>query len=207
MNWTLRDNGWAFGFGAAILSFPITTILLAESGPFRQGFDGALVAFCGSFGMLVACRSAYGYTRASSYRLERVVLLTSISFGMAFALAAVTFGFALAITAIVSPFSREIGILSIFLQFFFAVFLFAPVTGLVTWGIALAKLGVPILGLTVAWSWLYLATLGPRSSDNRRQSIFRDKVLEADQEAIILVWSLLSVASIIAILLMKYLNP
>lgn len=206
MNWTLRDSGWAFGLGAAIMSFPITIILLAENGLFKQGFDRSLAAFSGSVGMLVACRSAYGYTRASSYRLERVVLLTSTSFGMAFALAAVTFAFIFTIAVIALVTSRGISTLSIFNQSFIAVFLSAPVSGLVAWGMALAKLGVPILGLTVVWSWLYLATLGPRSSDNRKQSILRDKVLKADHE-VILVWSLLSAASIIAILLMKYLSP
>ncbi len=199
MNWTLRDNGWAFGLGAAILSFPITLVLLAESGLSRGGFDGALAAFCGSFGMLVACRSAYGHTRASSYRLERVVGVAFISFGMAFALAALAFAVATTILGLVDGVSRGANPFASLDRIFF----FFLVMELVTWGTALATLGVPILGLTVVWSWLYLTTLGPRSSSDKRQSILRDKTLDPDREIAVFVWCLLSVASTIAILIMK----
>lgn len=203
MNWTLRDNGWAFGLGAAILSLPITLFLLAEGRPLRLDVDGLLPGVCGSFGMLVACRSAYGYTRASGRLVERIVLLTAMSFGMAFALAATALAIASMIYGLVYGMLRGV---SPFASFGLTIFLFF-MTGLVAWGTALAKLGVPILGLTAVWSWLYLTTLGPRMSCNKRQLIVRDKDHDDGPETIVmLVWFALSIASGIAILIMKALS-
>jgi len=207
MNWTLRDNGWAFGLGAAILSLPITLFLLAEGRPLRLDVDGLLPGVCGSFGMLVACRSAYGYTRASGRLVERIVLLTAMSFGVAFALAAVAFAITSTTYATIFTISRQPSVRDIFFQIYFALLLIAPVSMLVAWKLALTKLGVSILGLMVVWSWFYLTALGPDLPGNKRQSIFRNNNQDDGLGTSgILVWCLLGVASVVAIPVATYMG-
>jgi hypothetical protein len=142
----LRDNSWIFGLGAAVLSFPITVFALGEahsSLPHSRSYASELwwVAACGSLGMFVACRSAYANTRQSGLLVERVVLLTGLSYGMAFVIASIPF------------------------------FVFTPVGMAFAWMGGVTMVGPPIFVFTILWSILYTWALGPKRVFQERRSI------------------------------------
>lgn len=140
----LRDNGWAFGFGLAILSVPVTMWSFGQWGsPLRPSAQSTaeIGAISGSLGMLLAGQAAYRGTRQSGFFAERVALLTMVSFGMAFLIASLPF---------------------IWLFFYGAV---------VAWGIGVSTVGVPALALIAAWSALYLFVCGPKTELLPQRSI------------------------------------
>jgi hypothetical protein len=142
----LRDNSWIFGLGAAVLSFPISVFALGEAPfglPHSRSYAPELwwAAACGSVGMFVACRSAYAKTRQSGLLVERVVLLTGLSYGMAFVVASIPF------------------------------FVFTPLGMAIAWMLGVTTVGPPIFALTILWSMLYIWALGPKRAFQDRRSI------------------------------------
>jgi len=139
----LRDNGRAFGLGLAVLSVPVTMWSFGRWGsPLRPSAESAEIgAIAGSLGMLLAGQAAYRGTRRSTFFVERIVLLTMVSFGMAFLLASLPF---------------------IWLLFYGAV---------VAWAIGVTTVGVPAFALIAAWSAFYLFVFGPKTEILPQQSI------------------------------------
>jgi len=175
----LRDNSWIFGLGAAVLSFPVIVLVTVHYvHEARQAFDhnwlAWLAGLCGSVGMLIACQSAYTNSRHSDYLVERAILLTGLSYGMAFMIAAVPAFF--------------------FVAFAFPGFLLDLVWVLSLWILGVTMIGLPILVLTMLWSVLYLAALGPKIETAERHSIFH-----ADKPSVIwaIAWTALSVATLV----------
>lgn len=85
-----RDNSQAYGWGLAILSFPVALYFLSSTKPFNGGF-GYFCATLGAFGMLGAGLAAYEATRRFENLPLRVALLTFATFGPAFLVATAMF--------------------------------------------------------------------------------------------------------------------
>jgi len=92
--------------------------------------------------MFVACRSAYANTRQSGLLVERVMLLTGLSYGMAFVIASLPY------------------------------FIFFPPIGFAfAWMGGVTIVGPPIFVFTILWSGLYTWALGPKRALQERRSI------------------------------------
>lgn len=196
MNWTLRDNGWVFGFGAAILSFPITFLM---AGHFPSLRYSELLLFLGfGFGLVVGCKLAYRHIQAFGYLTERVAILTAMSLGLAFLLASAALSFVTTAIAGVLAIGRKPDLIGSFADLAYAFFFLWPVSALAIWIVAAAKLSIPFLALILAWSWFYLAVFGPRLLTSERRSIFRHSIHQEGLGMIrILFWSLLGIVTVV----------
>jgi hypothetical protein len=141
----LRDNSWTFGLGAAVLSFPITVFALGGHSDLARWRSYAPDLWCnaafGSVGMFIACRSAYAKTRQSGLLVERVVMLTGLSYGMAFVVASIPY------------------------------FAFTPLAMAIAWMLGVTIVGPSIFVFTILWSVLYAWALGPKRGFQERRSI------------------------------------
>ena len=164
----LRDNGWAFGLGLAILSVPVTMWSFGQWGsPLRPSSESTaeIGAIFGSLGMLLAGQAAYRGTCRSTFFVERVALLTMVSFGMAFLIAS----------------------LPLILLFFYGA--------VVVWMIGVKTVGVPAFVLIAAWSALYLVVFGPKTVVLPQRSIVG---IDKPTLIGIAAWSVLSICTFAA---------